>query len=275
MYLWFNFFFPTQGRCGAYVQKEEIFNLETTPMSIYEITFITKEDKPESINKTIGEMGGKIDLTKSLGRKKFTYPIKHETAGFYCTVLFELEGNKLSELDKELRMNQDVLRYITISYQKEFSPREIEKKFNELKGPRQQKEVKKEVTEKATPIQKSIEKPISAVTESQVGDRNKKEIKEVKSVEKIEVETVEEKETAEKVEKTLETNKSVVEEKEKSPAYDKSEPQSESIDKEPVTEKEILAQKPKVVIPEPKKEAVSEEERLAKLEKKLDELLRD
>lgn len=210
-------------------------------MSIYEITYISK-DENDSVKKIIESAEGKIIFNKSLGRKKFVYPIKHEIAGFYTTIVFELDGQKLSQLDKELRMNQEILRYMTISYQKEFSPAQIEKKLKEFKEPKQ-----KEPREKAKEIiEVKSETPVIKTSESVQSKLNK-------DIDKKESKPAE-KEQIEKIEKPQE------------------EVRREKVDTK-TEEKEV--KKEAVILPKPKKEAVSEEERLAKLEEKLDELLKD
>lgn len=206
-------------------------------MSIYEITFITREDKSEEVEGLIKKLSGKILNKKSLGRKKFTYPIKKDTAGFYLVMIFELEPSKINEFDKELRINQNIIRHLIISYQKEFSPREIQEKLDELNNVKpklaEEKIQKVEPKDKKEQVQKKeeIKKPEEIIIESKTEEKidQKKKDKTVKE-EKL------------KVEETIEKPKIEI---------------------------------PKVEIPKPKKEAFTEEERLAKLEEKLDELLKD
>lgn len=230
---------------------------------IYEITYISK-DENDSVKKIIESAEGKIIFNKSLGRKKFVYPIKHETAGFYTTIVFELDGQKLSQLDKELRMNQEILRYLTISYQKEFSPAQIEKKLKEFKEPKQ-----KELQPKSrdiVEIKKEI--PIARIETDQLESDKVTDKKESKPAEKEQIEKIEKPKIAEKPVEIKKEPEKVTEQIEKP----QEEVRKEEVDTK-VEEKEV--KKEAVILPKPKKEAVSEEERLAKLEEKLDELLKD
>lgn len=248
-------------------------------MSIYEITYISK-DENDSVKKIIESAEGKIIFNKSLGRKKFVYPIKHETAGFYTTIVLELDGQKLSQLDKELRMNQEILRYLTISYQKEFSPVQIDKKLKEFKEPKQ-----KGFEKTALPTETKLESKEKVLSQESKEIKLKKESPEKILEKKTEVgkeEIKKEKETPAIVEEGIKTPISVPEkpllekpkEAEKPLEIKKTLDTSGTRDEEVEQEKPIFI-KPKVTIPQPKKEAVSEEERLAKLEEKLDELLKD
>lgn len=260
-------------------------------MSIYEITFITKDEKNNDVQKLITQEGGTIINEKSLGRKKFTYPIKRETAGFYWVIIFELNNQKMFNLDKDLRMNQEIVRYLTISYEKEYSRYELEKKMAELREPKHKSADKK--SDKPTNGVKvdsnlKTEKKKEKIKDNDVKVDNK-ELKEEKQeiadyLPEILDETKEQKDETEEL-KNIETNKeqeNIETEETKKVTSDPSgldeadevTPQQSS-DQASEKEEKKEEEKPKVVLPKAKKEAVSEEERLAKLEEKLDELLKD
>lgn len=81
---------------------------------MYEITFIAKNEENSSVKKTIGNLNGKIISESSLGRKRFAYPIKKEDSGYYTTYIFEIDPDKMIELNKELQLKEDVLRYLIL-----------------------------------------------------------------------------------------------------------------------------------------------------------------
>lgn len=92
-----------------------------TKVSSYEITFITKEPfdaaqgRDNPVKKLIESLGGKITKTDSLGQKNFVYPIKKEKSGFYTTVDFEIEPEKVLELNKKISLQEEILRYLLIT----------------------------------------------------------------------------------------------------------------------------------------------------------------
>ena len=79
---------------------------------MYEVTLITREEKDDVVKKEIENLGGKILEEELLGRRKFTYPIKKETAGFYTTYVFEIDPEKLNALIKSLRLKTQLIRYL-------------------------------------------------------------------------------------------------------------------------------------------------------------------
>ena len=125
-------------------------------MNKYEITFITKEDlKAEPVKKEIESLGGKIGVVNNVGQKQLTYPIKKETAGYYTAVEFELEGEKVLELNKKLSLKNEILRHLIITA-----------KAVKIEAPVEKKEKKVEVTAIAEPRPEAIEiAPEKAITE--------------------------------------------------------------------------------------------------------------
>lgn len=85
----------------------------------YEILFIIPnkftEDEAKTladkVGKVITENGGQITHTEYWGKKKLAYEIKHNAYGYYGLFEFDLEGNVLAVVDKNLRLSADVLRH--------------------------------------------------------------------------------------------------------------------------------------------------------------------
>jgi small subunit ribosomal protein S6 len=92
-------------------------------MKLYELTVIinsTLEDSVvqaeiETIEKQIESSGGKIHKLERWGVKRLTYSIKGFHQGFYVHFLFEASGPLISDLEKNMRINENVLRFLTVS----------------------------------------------------------------------------------------------------------------------------------------------------------------
>ena len=88
----------------------------------YEIVFIVdpgaSEDEvmklSEAAQKIITNQGGSIIKTEMMGRRQLAYQINHKKDGIY--VLLEVEGSgvELAELERRLRVNDQILRYLTV-----------------------------------------------------------------------------------------------------------------------------------------------------------------
>lgn len=89
---------------------------------VYEVMYIGTPDASdedivklnEAIEEMIAKEGGTVVRTDNVGKRKFAYPIKKKTEGYY--VLFEIEdsGQTIAELERRMRVNDTILRYITV-----------------------------------------------------------------------------------------------------------------------------------------------------------------
>lgn len=51
--------------------------------------------------------------------KRLSYPIEHQTSTYYHTVRFENEGEAIAKLEKELKFNKNIVRYLVVKIPKE------------------------------------------------------------------------------------------------------------------------------------------------------------
>ncbi len=84
----------------------------------YELVFITLEEK-EDILKTISKLaedaGGSITERQVWGKKTFTYPVKKKSSGYYFLWSLNFPKKSLKNFEKNLRFNEDILRYLLLS----------------------------------------------------------------------------------------------------------------------------------------------------------------
>lgn len=89
----------------------------------YELTFIVRLDPSEEvINNTItqvkswvevGELG-QVNETNRWGRRKMAYEIDKQRDGYYVLMNAEIDPLNLPELERNLRLSPNVLRYLLI-----------------------------------------------------------------------------------------------------------------------------------------------------------------
>lgn len=89
---------------------------------IYEVMFIidagaADEDVTrlsDSLQQIITDQGGTITKNEIMGRRSLAYPIDRKNEGIY--VLFEIEGSgrEIAELERRMRVNDQIIRYITV-----------------------------------------------------------------------------------------------------------------------------------------------------------------
>ena len=62
------------------------------------------------IEESIKALGGSVSATEKLGRKKLAHDIQNFRDGHYVTQKVELAPDKVAELKRQLRLNENVLR---------------------------------------------------------------------------------------------------------------------------------------------------------------------
>lgn len=68
----------------------------------------------KKIKDTIGKFEGEITLEDSLGKKKFAYPINNNHQGYYLIYEFDLDGDKLKELNQDIKLTDEILRHLIV-----------------------------------------------------------------------------------------------------------------------------------------------------------------
>ncbi|MCX7911779.1 MAG: 30S ribosomal protein S6 [Dehalococcoidales bacterium] len=72
------------------------------------------EARINSISQAITSRGGSIVSVDKWGKKKLAYPIKRHLEGHYVLTRFKLGPARCRELEANLRISEEVLRYLLI-----------------------------------------------------------------------------------------------------------------------------------------------------------------
>ncbi|MFA4974287.1 MAG: 30S ribosomal protein S6 [bacterium] len=91
-------------------------------MREYETVVITRSDLAESDLKQIHERSkafiekrdGRLFYARDMGRRNLAYPIKKQTKGLYTCFDYASTGNVVSEIERSLRLDDNVLRFLTV-----------------------------------------------------------------------------------------------------------------------------------------------------------------
>lgn len=88
----------------------------------YEIVFIINPDAEdaevmrltEAAQKIITDQGGNIVKTEMMGKRRMAYEINHKRDGVYVLLEVEGSGREIAEFERRMRVNDRVLRYMTV-----------------------------------------------------------------------------------------------------------------------------------------------------------------
>ena len=112
---------------------------------VYEVIFIVDPDTQEddmtklttNLSAVITDQGGTVTRNEVLGRRQLAYRIGRKNEGVY--VLFEVEGTgaEIAELERRMRVNDAIMRYMTVRVD------EDRQRAEKLKARRQRKASKR------------------------------------------------------------------------------------------------------------------------------------
>jgi small subunit ribosomal protein S6 len=94
---------------------------------VYEVIYIvdpgTQEDEvtrlTENLRTIITDQGGTITRSEVLGRRQLAYRIGHSNEGIYAIFEIEGTGREIAELERRMRVSDQVLRYLTVRVDEE------------------------------------------------------------------------------------------------------------------------------------------------------------
>lgn len=72
----------------------------------------------KAVEEVITENGGEICATDAMGMRKLAYPINKSERGYYHVVYYKVAPTAISEIERRFRINEDLLRFVTIKYEK-------------------------------------------------------------------------------------------------------------------------------------------------------------
>ncbi|HEX9780057.1 MAG TPA: 30S ribosomal protein S6 [bacterium] len=67
------------------------------------------------VEELITRLGGQIAVARSMGRRRLAFRIAKQTEGVYHHVRFTAPREQIREFDRLLRLNENIIRFMTIS----------------------------------------------------------------------------------------------------------------------------------------------------------------
>ena len=91
-------------------------------MPYYENVFIARQDisspqvdlMTEEFSKLVSDNGGEVPKTEYWGVRGLTYRIKKSRKGHYVLMNLDAPPDSVQELERQMRLHEDVIRYMTI-----------------------------------------------------------------------------------------------------------------------------------------------------------------
>ena len=118
----------------------------------YETTFITRPELTDDGLKTLQErlkgvvasFGGELILNEDWGKRKLAYTIQKESRGHYTYLVYSGKGEVVHEVERNLRLHDHVLRFLTVNLEKEFDSEKFRKQRSEIQAAAKRREEERE-----------------------------------------------------------------------------------------------------------------------------------
>ena len=93
----------------------------------YEVMYIVRPDVEEAdldkliegFEKNVTDGGGEIKSTEKMGRRRLAYTVRKFNDGFYVLMTIAAEGSLIGEIERRLRVSEQVIKFITVRMDEE------------------------------------------------------------------------------------------------------------------------------------------------------------
>ncbi|HLH00644.1 MAG TPA: 30S ribosomal protein S6 [Bryobacteraceae bacterium] len=111
---------------------------------IYEELFIVRPDEPEEqidqlieqLTALIANHGGNVDKSEKWGVRKLAYRVQKRSEGFYVLLQFTAAPETVRELERRLRVSDQVLKFLTVRIDEKMKKVEKRRKDREKRAAR-------------------------------------------------------------------------------------------------------------------------------------------
>lgn len=91
-------------------------------LNLYEMTYIVRPDLEDEertavegrVSDRVSGFGGEVVRAEGWGRRRLAYPIDHHRDGYYVTAILRMPGENLRQLENQLKLTPEVLRFLVI-----------------------------------------------------------------------------------------------------------------------------------------------------------------
>lgn len=126
----------------------------------YEVMYIVRPDVEEAdldkliegFEKNVTDGGGEIKSTEKMGRRRLAYTVRKFNDGIYVLMTIIADGSLVGEIERRLRVSEQVIKFITVRIDEE------EKRLAKIKAIRDTK-----VKRSALPVASTVEAPAAEI----------------------------------------------------------------------------------------------------------------
>ncbi|GIU01591.1 30S ribosomal protein S6 [Sulfurovum sp. TSL6] len=96
-------------------------------MTCYETLFVvkptlTEEEIAAQITKVkdiLAKEGAELVGTNDMGMRKLAYQVEKHNRGYYTVLFYKAAGSTIEELERNLKISEDIIKFLTVKYTKQ------------------------------------------------------------------------------------------------------------------------------------------------------------
>jgi small subunit ribosomal protein S6 len=107
-------------KAGAKKPKGELMSLRHYETMVILKPTLTDEEKNEiieNLKEIITKKGGEVVSVDNIGVRELAYPIQKFERGHYYIIYYKAPADAVLELERIMRYNEDILRFLTVKYE--------------------------------------------------------------------------------------------------------------------------------------------------------------
>jgi small subunit ribosomal protein S6 len=93
-------------------------------MTCYETLFVVKPTLTEEeikaqiakIQEVLTKVNAELLATDEIGMRQLAYEVQKQKRGYYTVLYYKANGDAIAEIERNLRINEDVIKFLTVKY---------------------------------------------------------------------------------------------------------------------------------------------------------------
>jgi small subunit ribosomal protein S6 len=93
-------------------------------MNCYETLFVVKPTLTEEeiaaqiakMKDVLSKVDAELLATNDMGMRKLAYPVEKNDRGYYTVLFYKANGDAIAEIERNLKINEDILKFLTVKY---------------------------------------------------------------------------------------------------------------------------------------------------------------
>jgi len=95
-------------------------------MNCYETLFVVKPTlteeeiaaQIEKVKEVLTKVEAELLAADDMGMRKLAYPVEKNERGYYTVLFYKAKGEAIAEIERNLKINEEVIKFLTVKYSK-------------------------------------------------------------------------------------------------------------------------------------------------------------